>query len=695
MNAKADLPGHAQYPNLFSPLDLGHTQLRNRCIMGSMHTGLEELPDGFERMAAFYAERAAGDVGMIITGGISPNEEGGMVVTDEQGKPLASASKLNTQEEAAGHRLVTDAVHKAAPDCKICLQILHMGALAYNEGAVAPSAIRSRIGAFSPAELDEEGIEKQIADHAYCATLAKQSGYDGVEIIGSAGYLLSTFLVEKTNQRTDKWGGSYENRMRFSVEVIRRVREAVGKDFIVIFRIAAMDMLEGGMSWEEIALLAKAVEQAGASMISTHFVWHEAQVPTIATMVPRRAFTGVTKRVRGEVSVPVITSNRINMPEVAEAVLADGDADLVSMARPMLADAELVKKAAEGRTEEINTCIACNQACLDHAFAGKTTSCLVNPRACHETVLNWGPAEQPKKIAVVGAGPAGLAYATVAAERGHSVTLYDAADEIGGQFNLAKQVPGKEEFHETIRYYRAMMTKHQVTVCLGQKVDAQSLADAGFDHVVVATGISPRAPDIPGIDHDKVVGYIDAIRGDKPIGQKVAVIGAGGIGFDVTELITHQGKSSALDIELFAPEWGVDFNNHPRGGVTGVEPVVNKADREVWLMQRKDTPVGRGLGKTTGWTKRILLSRRGVNMVNAVEYVRIDDVGLHVLIGGQPKTFEVDTVIICAGQVPERGLYDDLMAKGVSADLIGGAFEAVELDAKTAINQATYLAAAV
>lgn len=695
MNAKADLPGHAQYPNLFSPLDLGHTQLRNRCIMGSMHTGLEELPDGFERMAAFYAERAAGDVGMIITGGISPNEEGGMVVTDEQGKPLASASKLNTQEEAAGHRLVTDAVHKAAPDCKICLQILHMGALAYNEGAVAPSAIRSRIGAFSPAELDEEGIEKQIADHAYCATLAKQSGYDGVEIIGSAGYLLSTFLVEKTNQRTDKWGGSYENRMRFSVEVIRRVREAVGKDFIVIFRIAAMDMLEGGMSWEEIALLAKAVEQAGASMISTHFVWHEAQVPTIATMVPRRAFTGVTKRVRGEVSVPVITSNRINMPEVAEAVLADGDADLVSMARPMLADAELVKKAAEGRTEEINTCIACNQACLDHAFAGKTTSCLVNPRACHETVLNWGPAEQPKKIAVVGAGPAGLAYATVAAERGHSVTLYDAADEIGGQFNLAKQVPGKEEFHETIRYYRAMMTKHQVTVCLGQKVDAQSLADAGFDHVVVATGISPRAPDIPGIDHDKVVGYIDAIRGDKPIGQKVAVIGAGGIGFDVTELITHQGKSSALDIELFAQEWGVDFNNHPRGGVTGVEPVVNKADREVWLMQRKDTPVGRGLGKTTGWTKRILLSRRGVNMVNAVEYVRIDDVGLHVLIGGQPKTFEVDTVIICAGQVPERGLYDDLMAKGVSADLIGGAFEAVELDAKTAINQATYLAAAV
>ena len=695
MNAKVDLPGYTRYPKLFSPLDLGHTQLRNRCIMGSMHSGVVEQPHGYVLMAAFYAERAAGGVGMIITRGISPNEEGGMVVTDEHGKPLAAASKLNTEEEAAGHRTVTDAVHNAAPDCKICLQILHMGPLAYNAGAVAPSPVRSRIGAFSPNELDEAGIEKQIADHAHCATLAKQAGYDGVEIIGSAGYLLSTFLVEKTNQRTDQWGGSYENRMRFPVEVVRRVREAVGPDFIVIFRIAAMDMLQGGMSWDEIALLSKALEAAGVSIISTHFTWHESQVPTIATMVPRRAFTGVTRRVRNEVTVPVITSNRINMPDVAEAVLADGDADLVSMARPMLADAELMKKSAEGRENEINTCIACNQACLDHTFAMKTTSCLVNPRACHETVLNWAPATAIKNIAVIGAGPAGLAYATVAAERGHRVTLFDGANEIGGQFNLAKQVPGKEEFHETIRYYRAMLEKHQVNVKLGTRVGAEELTDTGFDHIVIATGINPRVPQIPGIDHDKVVGYIDAIKGNKPVGKKVAVVGAGGIGFDVTELITHEGTSSALDIDLFAKEWGVDFENHPRGGVTGVEPVVHKADREVWLMQRKDTPVGRGLGKTTGWTKRLLLNRRGVNMINAVEYVRIDDDGLHVLVGGQPKSFDVDTVIICAGQEPERSLYDALEAKGLSVELVGGAFEATELDAKTAINQATRLAAAI
>jgi 2,4-dienoyl-CoA reductase (NADPH2) len=618
-----------------------------------------------------------------------------MVLTDEHGKPLAAASKLNNEEEAAGHRIVTNAVHSAAPDCKICLQILHMGALAYNEGAVAPSPVRSRIGAFSPNELDEAGIEKQIADHARCAKLALQAGYDGVEIIGSAGYLLSTFLVEKTNQRTDQWGGSYENRMRFPVEVVRRVRETVGPDCIVIFRIAAMDMLQGGMSWDEIAVLSKAVEAAGASMISTHFTWHESQVPTIATMVPRRAFTGVTKRVRDEVSIPVITSNRINMPDVAEAVLVDGDADLVSMARPMLADAELMKKAAEGREHEINTCIACNQACLDHTFAMKTTSCLVNPRACHETVLNWTPSTAIKSIAVVGAGPAGLAYATVAAERGHRVTLFDAADEIGGQFNLAKQVPGKEEFHETIRYYNAMLEKYRVEIKLGARVGANELIKSGFDHIVVATGINPRVPPILGIDHDKVVGYIDAIKGKKPIGKKVAVVGAGGIGFDVTELITSEGTSSALDINLFAKEWGVDFENHPRGGVTGVEPEVHKADREVWLMQRKETPVGRGLGKTTGWTKRLLLNRRGVNMINAVEYVRIDDSGLHVLVGGQPKTFAVDTVIICAGQEPERSLYDALEAEGVSVELVGGAFEAAELDAKTAINQATRLAAAI
>ena len=692
----ADLSqGAHHYPHLFESLDLGFTQLRNRSIMGSMHTGLEEVPDGFERMAAYYAERAAGGVGMIITGGISPNEEGGLSVNDEHGNPVFSASKLSTAEEVAGHRLVTDAVHAAAPDVKFCLQILHMGPLAYNAATVAPSAIRSRIGAYTPSALDEAGIEKQIADHARCAQLAKEAGYDGVEIIGSAGYLLSTFLVEKTNQRDDQWGGSFENRMRFPTEVVRRVREAVGPDFIVIFRIAAMDMLQGGMSWDEVAQLARAIEAVGATLISTHFTWHESQVPTIATMVPRAAFTRVTARVRREVSIPVITSNRINTPEVAEAVLAAGDADMVSMARPMLADSQFMRKAAEGRADEINTCIACNQACLDHTFSMKMTTCLVNPRACNETLLAIEPAAVTKRIAVVGAGPAGLAYATTAAERGHDVTLFDAANEIGGQFNLAKRIPGKEEFYETLRYFRRRLEVLGVELQLGEFVDTSTIAEGKFDHTVIATGIAPRLPEIPGIEHPMVMGYIDAITGAKPIGERVAVIGAGGIGFDVTELITHEGPSAAMDIEVFAREWGIDFDNHPRGGVTGIEPQVARASREVWLMQRKDTPVGRGLGKTTGWTHRLTLNRRGVNMVNSVDYVRIDDAGLHVLVAGQPRTLDVDTVIICAGQEPNQGLHEALQQAGLSSELVGGAYEARELDAKAAINQATWLAAAV
>ena len=695
MNAPATLHGHDQYPRLFSPLDLGFTRLRNRSIMGSMHTGLEEMADGFERMAAFYAERAAGGVGMIITGGISPNEEGGIVVNNEQGEAAFAASKLSTDTEAAGHRLVTTAVHEAAPDAKICMQILHMGPLAYNEGLVAPSAIRSRIGAFTPRELDEAGIEKQIADHANCAKLAQSAGYDGVEIIGSAGYLLSTFLVEKTNQRQDQWGGSYQNRMRFPLAVIRRVREAVGPDFIVIFRIAAMDMLQGGMSWEEVALLAKEVEAAGATIISTHFTWHESQVPTIATMVPRAAFTRVTQRVRREVSIPVITSNRINMPDVAEDVLERGDADLVSMARPMLADSQFMRKAAEGRPEAINTCIACNQACLDHTFNMKVTSCLVNPRACHETLLNYAPTDAPKKIAVVGAGPAGLAYATVAAERGHRVTLFDEAAEIGGQFNLAKRVPGKEEFHETLRFYKHQLAEVGVEVILGQRVDGAMIKAGDFDHTVVATGISPRRPDIPGIDHPMVMGYIEAITGQREVGKKVAVIGAGGIGFDVTDLITHAGPSAALDINVFAKEWGIDFEHHPRGGVTGIEPEVARADREVWLMQRKETPVGRGLGKTTGWTHRLTLNRRGVHMLNGVQYRQIDDRGLHILVGNEPRLLEVDTVIICAGQESNDGLQHSLQKAGLSSEVVGGAKEALELDAKEAINQASWLAALI
>jgi 2,4-dienoyl-CoA reductase (NADPH2) len=516
-----------------------------------------------------------------------------------------------------------------------------------------------------------------------------------VEIIGSAGYLLSTFLVAKTNQRTDQWGGSYENRMRFPVEVVRRIRAAVGENFIVIFRIAAMDMLQGGMSWEEVVQLGQAIEQAGANIISTHFTWHESAVPTISTRVPRAAFAGVTGRLAKELGIPTITSNRINMPEVAEQVLAAGHADLVSMARPMLADADFVNKAREGREDEINTCIACNQACLDHTFTGLEVSCLVNPRACHETLLNYASTDSPKRIAVVGAGPAGLGYATVAAQRGHAVTLFDSAAEIGGQFNLAKRVPGKEEFYETLRYYARMIEVLNIELHLQTRADAALLKAGNFDHIVIATGIEPRIPEVDGIHHPSVISYIDAILGRKPVGKSVAIMGAGGIGFDVAEVILHKGTSAALDLNVFAREWGIDFEHHPRGGVTGVEPVVEKADREVFLLQRKATPVGRGLGKTTGWTHRLSLARRAVKMLNGVEYHKIDDQGLHISINGQPQLLAVATVIVCAGQLPLRALYDELQNSGLNVSLIGGAYEAAELDAKRAINQASYLAAAV
>ena len=678
----ASFAPHARYPLAFSPLDLGFTRLKNRILMGSMHTGLEDIEGGFERMAEFFAARARGGVGLIITGGISPNREGG------------SGAKISTPEEAARHRIVTEAVHSADPEVKIVMQILHAGALANTPDCVAPSPVRSRIGRFVPNELDSEGIEKQLADFANCAAQAKAAGYDGVEIIGSAGYLLSTFLVEKTNQREDEWGGSFENRMRFPVEVVRRARAAVGEDFIVIFRIPAMDMLEGGMSGDEVIRLAQAVEAAGATIISTHFTWHEAKVPTIATMVPRAAFAEVTGRIRKHVSVPMITSNRINMPDVAEAVLAAGHADLVSMARPMLADADLVNKAFEGREDEINTCIACNQACLDHTFAGKLTSCLVNPRACHETLLVAKPAASARRLAVVGAGPAGLAFAVEAAQRGHSVTLYDAASEIGGQFNLAKRVPGKEEFEETLRYFGRMIEKHGIDLRLGTRADAELLVAEGYDEVIVATGIRPRVPELPGIDHPKAVGYIDAILGRKPIGRRVAIMGAGGIGFDVATLITHAGPSPALDIATFCREWGVDFANHPRGGVTGVEMQIEKADREVFILQRRDGSPGRSLGRTTGWTHRLSLARRGVTMLGGVAYLKIDDAGLHTLVGREPRLFDVDTVIICAGQEPDRTLYDALQTRGVECRLVGGAHEAAELDAKRAIAEATELALA-
>lgn len=675
------LPGLTMYPNVFSPLQIGPHQLKNRILMGSMHTGLEDVPNAAERLSAYFVERAKGGVGMIITGGIGPHETAGM------------GAKLITAADVALHREVTDAVHAADPEVKVCMQILHSGPLAGTPDCVAPSAVKSRIGRFVPNELTEDGIEEQISAFARCASLAKEAGYDGVEIIGSAGYLISTFLVEKTNLRSDRWGGSWENRMRFPLEVVRRARAAVGPDFILIFRISAMDMLQGGLAWEEVVELAKSLEAEGVNVISTHFCWHESFVPTIATMVPRAAFTSVTGRLRKELGIPLITSNRINMPQVAEEVLARGDADLVSMARPMLADPDLVNKALEGREDEINTCIGCNQACLDHTFTGQLTSCLVNARACRETEITIAPAAAPKRIAVVGAGPAGLAFATIAAERGHTVTLFDAAEEIGGQFNLAKRIPGKEEFYETLRYFARMIDLRGVDLRLGVQVSASDLE--GFDEVVLATGIKPRTPDLPGINHPKVARYIDVITGKAQVGQKVAIMGAGGIGFDVAELITHEGVSSALDVDTFAREWGIDFKNHPRGGVTGIEPKVASNGREVTLLQRKSSAVGKDLGRTTGWTHRITLQRRGVQMLAGVDYQRIDDSGLHVAIEGEERVLDVDTIIVCAGQEPARELYNELAAHGREAHLIGGAFEAGALDAKRAIKQATELAVAI
>ncbi len=674
----------AHYPHLLAPLDLGFTTLRNRTLMGSMHTGLEERPGGFERMATYFAERARGGVGLMVTGGIAPNEEGGV---------YDGAAKLTNAEEADRHRIVTGAVHEAGG--KICLQILHAGRYAYSRKQVAPSAIQAPINPFTPRELDEEGIEKQIADFVTCSTLARSAGYDGVEIMGSEGYFINQFLAAHTNHRTDRWGGSYENRMRLAVEIVRRVREAVGAQFIIIFRLSMLDLVEGGSSWEEIVELAKAVEQAGATLINTGIGWHEARIPTIATKVPRAAFSKVTAKLRGSVNIPLITTNRINTPEVAERILSEGDADMVSMARPFLADPEFVNKAAAGHAERINTCIGCNQACLDHTFGGKLTSCLVNPRACHETELNYLPTLQVRKIAVVGAGPAGLAAATVAAQRGHEVTLFDSASEIGGQFNIAKRVPGKEEFAETLRYFRNKVQETGVQLRLGNRVKAADLLGAGFDEVILATGIAPRTPAIPGIDNPMVLSYLDVILQRKPVGRRVAVIGAGGIGFDVSEFLVHQGVATSLDREAFWKEWGIDTTLQARGGVAGVKPEVHAPARQVFLLQRKSSKVGDGLGKTTGWIHRTGLKNKQVQMLNAVQYLKIDDAGLHIRIGedGEEKLLAVDNVVICAGQDPLRELYDDLLNAGQSVHLIGGADVAAELDAKRAIDQGSRLAA--
>ncbi|MBV1811608.1 NADPH-dependent 2,4-dienoyl-CoA reductase [Pseudomonas viridiflava] len=674
----------AHYPHLLAPLDLGFTTLRNRSLMGSMHTGLEEKPGGFERMAAYFAERAQGGVGLMVTGGIAPNEEGGV---------YDGAAKLTTPEEALQHRVVTQAVHEAGG--KICLQILHAGRYAYSRKQVAPSAIQAPINPFKPRELDEEGIEKQISDFVTCSTLAQSAGYDGVEIMGSEGYFINQFLAAHTNHRTDRWGGSYENRMRLAVEIVTRVREAVGPNFIIIFRLSMLDLVEGGSTWQEIVQLAKAVEQAGATIINTGIGWHEARIPTIATKVPRAAFSKVTAKLRGSVNIPLITTNRINTPEVAERILSEGDADMVSMARPFLADPEFVNKAAAGQAELINTCIGCNQACLDHTFGGKLTSCLVNPRACHETELNYLPTRQIKKIAVVGAGPAGLAAATVAAERGHQVTLFDSASEIGGQFNIAKRIPGKEEFSETLRYFTHKVQDTGIDLRLNTRVTAQDLLGAGFDDVILATGIAPRTPAIPGIDNPKVLSYLDVILQRKPVGRSVAVIGAGGIGFDVSEYLVHQGIATSLDREAFWKEWGIDTTLEARGGVAGIKPEVHAPARQVFLLQRKSSKVGDGLGKTTGWIHRTGLKNKQVQMLNSVQYLKIDDAGLHIRIGeeGEEKLLPVDNIVICAGQDPLRELYDDLVAAKQSVHLIGGADVAAELDAKRAIDQGSRLAA--
>ncbi len=672
------MPGNA-YPHLFAPLDLGFTTLKNRVLMGSMHTGLEEAPDGFSRLAAFYAERARGGVGLIVTGGFSPNLSG---------RAFPHAAQFSFSWQVGKHRMITDAVHGGGG--KIALQILHAGRYGYHPLAAAPSRIRAPINRFMPRALSDWGIRKTIADYARCAALAQKAGYDGVEVMGSEGYLINEFIAPKTNQRSDKWGGSFENRIRLAVEIVRRVRATTGPSFIIIFRLSMLDLVEGGSTWDEVVVLAKAIEAAGATIINTGIGWHEARIPTIATMVPRAAFAWVTRRLMGVVRIPLITTNRINTPDVAEEILASGAADMVSMARPFLADAEFVGKAATGRADEINTCIACNQACLDQIFEGQIASCLVNPRACHETELVIEKSARPLKIAVVGAGPAGMACAATAAERGHAVALFDTAPVIGGQFNLARRIPGKEEFGETLRYFDRRLKISGVVLRLGQRVDVDELVQAGFDKTVLATGIVPRNLEIPGSNHDKVVSYRDLIEGRKTAGSKVAIIGAGGIGFDVGEFLTHahDGQNS---LTRFQAEWGIDTAYAARGGLRPVKK--ETPARQVWLLQRKSSKVGSGLAKTTGWIRRSLLKMRGVEMLSGVTYERIDDEGLHIRLNGEQRCLPVDTVVVCAGQEPRRELEAGLRAASIPLWLIGGADVAAELDAKRAIDQGTRLAA--
>ncbi|KUJ67703.1 NADPH-dependent 2,4-dienoyl-CoA reductase [Streptomyces albus subsp. albus] len=672
----------SRYPHLLSPLDLGFTTLPNRVIMGSMHIGLEEAERGFERMAAFYAARARGGVGLIVTGGIAPNEVG---------RPWELGAKLTTEAEAAEHAAVTAAVHREGG--RIAMQILHFGRYAYHPDLVAPSALQAPISPFVPHELSDDEVEATIEDFVRAAELAKLAGYDGVEIMGSEGYLINEFIAAGTNRRTDRWGGDFQNRVRFPLEIVRRTRERVGPDFILIYRLSMLDLVPGGSSLDEVIELARQIEAAGATIINTGIGWHEARIPTIATSVPRGAYTWVTEKVMGAVSIPLVTSNRINTPELAEQLLAEGRADLVSMARPMLADPDFVAKARDGRAETINTCIGCNQACLDHTFSGQITSCLVNPRACHETELVLAPTRHRKRLAVVGAGPAGLACAVSAAERGHAVTLFDAAGEIGGQLNIARRIPGKEEFDETLRYFRTQLDLHGVEVRLNTPVEAAELAAGPWDEIVIATGVRPRTPDIPGVDHPSVLSYLDVLRDGAPVGERVAIIGAGGIGFDVAEFLTDSDDGKAPDAEEFLRRWGVDTDYRGRGGLG--EPRRPAPPRTVHLLQRKTTKVGAGLGKTTGWIHRTELRHRGVTMVAGAAYDRIDDAGLHLTVDGTSSVLPVDTVVLCAGQDPARELYEELRAAGRSVHVIGGADVAAELDAKRAIRQGTELAAAL
>ena len=677
------------YPHLLAPLNLGFTTLANRVLMGSMHTGLEESPDGFNKLAAFYAARAKGGVGLIVTGGIAPNFAGRL-------EPRAL--QLSFPWQLSKHRIVTDAVH--ASGSKIALQILHAGGYAYHPLSVAPSRVKSPITPFRPRPLTRWGIQRTIGAYVRCAKLAQKAGYDGVEIMGSEGYLINQFVAPQTNFRHDEWGGSFLNRIRFPVAIVRRTREAVGPKFIIIYRLSMLDLVEGGSTWDEVVSLAQAVEAAGATIINTGIGWHEARIPTIATMVPRAAFAWVTRRLKGEVKIPLITTNRINDPATAETLLARGDADMVSMARPFLADPDFVHKAALDRADEINTCIGCNQACLDQIFERQTATCLVNPYACRETELKLVPAAKKRKVAVVGAGPAGMACAVTAAERSHDVTLFDAAAEIGGQFNLARRIPGKEEFAETLRYFRTRLAKFGVKVELNRHVGAEDLR--GFDEVILSTGIVPRRPPIPGLEHPKVACYVEIVEGRKVAGKRVALIGAGGIGFDVAELLTageaadghlSDGHGDNPAIAAFRDEWGIDSAYARRGGLKPSRE--DSSPRQLWLLQRKTAKVGEGLAKTTGWIRRTLLRRRGVTMLSGVEYVKIDDAGLHIVVDGKPQVLDVDTVVICAGQDPRRELVAGLEAAGIASTLIGGADVALELDAKRAIDQGTRVALAL